>query len=278
MTPGQRADALVAEYCISDPADLDIEAISFAAGMTVEYRNLIGCEATLVGYGNQAIAMINPSSVRGRERFSIGHELGHWTMHRGRSFRCRVDDPEQNLTSSAPVEKEADEFAAHLLMPSSLFVPKVKALGKPSLHDVEALGNTFGASLLATCLRLTDINTLPIVIACYSMQRRHWWKAAAHVPNRWFLKDTLDEDSFAYDLLTSGKARQTLGKQSADAWFKNDDADDYELLEHCIGRANGQVLVLLYLPESVMTNTRFDETVLPRRFNQHGSYVGKRRF
>lgn len=76
MTPGQRADALIAEYCISDPTDLDIEAISFAAGMAVEYRNLIGCEATLVGYGDQAIATINPAAVRGRERFSIGHELG----------------------------------------------------------------------------------------------------------------------------------------------------------------------------------------------------------
>lgn len=276
MTPGQRADALIAEYCISDPTDLDIEAISFAAGMAVEYRNLIGCEATLVGYGDQAIATINPAAVRGRERFSIGHELGHWTLHRGQSFRCRVDDPEQNLTSSASLERQADEFAAHLLMPSGLFVPRVRALGKPNLNDIEVLGDVFGASLLATCLRLVDIDTLPVIIACYSAQRRIWWKAAAHVPKRWFLKDTLDEDSFAYDLLDNGKTCRGLGKQSADAWFKNDDADDYEVLEHCIGRANGQALVLLYLPESVMTNTRFDETVSPRRLNQHGSYANKR--
>src|SRR5688500_10519171 len=99
MTPGQLAEARISELGIVDPRDLDVEAIAFDAGMSVEYEDLEGCEAMLVGVNDQAIATIRPSGVRGRERFSIGHELGHWEMHRGRSFFCRVDEPDRNLKS-----------------------------------------------------------------------------------------------------------------------------------------------------------------------------------
>ena len=85
MTPGQRAEARIAELGIRDPGDLDVEAIAVDAGVSVRYEPLNGCEATLVGVGNRAIATIRKSPVRGRERFSIGHELAHWELHRGRS-------------------------------------------------------------------------------------------------------------------------------------------------------------------------------------------------
>lgn len=100
MTPGQRAEARVEELGIRSPQELDVEAIAYDAGVHVRYAALVGCEATLIGFESQAIATINPSNVRGRERFSIGHELGHWEMHRGRSFRCRADEPDANLSSN----------------------------------------------------------------------------------------------------------------------------------------------------------------------------------
>lgn len=279
-TPGQRAESLISEFFISDPRELDVEAISLAMDMGVEYEFLSGCEATLVGFVDSAIATINHSSVRGRERFSIGHELGHWMMHRGKSFRCRVDEPDLNWLSNIALEKEADEFAAHLLLPSSIFNPAVKQIGKPDFNRIEELATLFETSLLATCFRLADIDTLPVILACYDSTRRLWWKSSAHIPRRWFLKDRLDEDSFAYDLLHSGKQPKTLGKQSADAWFKNDDAEKYEVWEHCIGRPGGQVLVLLYLPDPMMQNGRFDPSVGTTRHNQYGSYMvkGNRKF
>ncbi len=60
----------------------------------------------------------------GRRRFTIGHELGHWCMHRehGEPIYCRAgaiaeegDRPERPLS-----EREADAFAAALLMPAQL--------------------------------------------------------------------------------------------------------------------------------------------------------------
>ena len=40
MTPGQRAEARIAELGIADPRDIDIEAIAFDAGIRVEYELL----------------------------------------------------------------------------------------------------------------------------------------------------------------------------------------------------------------------------------------------
>ena len=60
----------------------------------------------------------------GRRRFTIGHELGHWVMHRepGRqSLFCRhaeVDEEEKDR--SHEIEREANAFAAALTMPAHL--------------------------------------------------------------------------------------------------------------------------------------------------------------
>ncbi len=62
-----------------------------------------------------------------RRRFTIGHELGHWTLHRtGGAVWCRsnaVDPPEDEPAprrAYPPEESEANQFAAALLMPAHL--------------------------------------------------------------------------------------------------------------------------------------------------------------
>jgi len=258
MTPGQRAEARIAELGIRDPQDLDVEAIAADAGLTVRYEPLNGCEATLVGVGQRAIATIRPSSVRGRERFSVGHELAHWEMHRGRSFRCRVDEPVLNLESNVQLEREADEFSSHLLMPRPLFNPRVLAQRWPTIAHLQEIAETFQTSQAATLIRLAKVDTLPVIVASYSIEGRLWYCAARHVPRRWRLKSVLDRDSFAHELLTRGTPTLEPRKQSADAWFDDDGADEYELLEQCVPGMPGKVLVTLYLVEPEMFEEGYD--------------------
>lgn len=272
---GQRAEALIAELGISSPKDLDVEAIAFDSRVEVVYEAMAGCEASLVGYRDRAIATVNPSGVRGRERFSAAHELGHWHLHRGRSFQCRVDDPSANLASDRALEKEADTFAAHLLMPGPLFNPVIAQLGQPSFQQLTRVAGDFETSIMATALRLAGINTLPVIVACYGRDGKRWSLPAADIPKRWFLKSKLDEDTFTYDLVNSGKECRGLGKQPADAWFENDDAGKYEVLEQCVGSIGGTALVLLYL-QSEMLYAGFDWNVGNRKYTERGSYVPRR--
>lgn len=78
---------------------------------------------------------------------------------------------------------------------------------------------------------------------------------APMVPSRWKLKQELDTDTLAHDFVrvntTSGS-----GKQSAEAWFENSDADRYEIWEECIPYRTGQVLVLLYLSDEMLETER----------------------
>lgn len=265
MTPEAAAERRIQSLGISNPQDLDIEAIAYDAGVNVEYAELSGCAATLVGYGNHAIATIKPSPNRGRERFSIGHEIGHWDLHRGQSFKCRVDDVSENLTANRRKEREADMYAAHLLMPSTLFNPIISRLRNPGFSEIQKVAEQFDTSLLATSIRLVHVNKMPVIVACYSGGKLKWQLRAQDIPQRWWLRSRLDEDSFAYDLLMEGKSRQSPGKQPAETWFENDDAENYEVLEHCIGTTNGDILVLLHVNNDDMLGAMFDPAVGKKR-------------
>lgn len=275
MLPGIRAEQRIKELGLSNPKDIDVDLIAMDAGMRVEYEQLEGCEAMLIGVGNRAIASIKPSTSRGRERFSIGHELGHWEMHRGKSFRCRVDQPDQNFSSDKVLEKEADSYAAHLLMPTFMFEPAVKAHIEPSFLELNGLTKIFDTSLLATAMRLVDIDALPAILACYRSTGVRWSKSAAHIPRRWFLRNRLDDDSFADDYFQTGKEHPRLGKQSAETWFENPDAEWYEVRECCRAGPDGDLLVLIYL-ESKMLRAGFDPTVGMTRYTANGSYVTRK--
>jgi len=85
-----------------------------------------------------------------------------------------------------------------------------------------------------------------------------WYCAAKQVPRRWRLKPVLDRDSFAYELLTRGTPTLEPRKQSADAWFDNDEAEAHEVLEQCVPGMPGKVLVTLYLGEAAMFDEGYD--------------------
>jgi hypothetical protein len=252
VTPGDLADSIINEFAIRDPQDIDVEAIAIDAGMQVRFRQLDGCSATLIGVKNRAIATISPSGNRGRDRFSIGHELGHWSMHRGQSFYCRAENFGNYSRADRSKEKQADEFAGRLLIPTTLVRPRIGKVSTLSFQEIRALAADFVTSDLAMAFRVTLLDGFPVILCCYSAKGREWQVQAPMVPSRWRLKETLDSDTFAHDILQGRNAAAGSGKQSAEAWFENADADKHEITEECAPYRTGQVLVLLYLSDEML--------------------------
>jgi len=277
MAEEHPAEARIAELGITAPREIDIEAIAYDSGVEVRYESLSGCEATLVGFASRAIATVQKHSIRPRQRFSIGHELGHWHHHRGQSFRCRVDDISDNLAGrDRGKEHQADDYSAHLLMPGQLFKPLVKQAKAPSFNDLREFAAEFDCSLLSTALRLIDVNTVPAILTCFNRDGLRWFRFSGDVPRRWYLKNQLDEDSFAYELISSGKTQPGFRKSSADTWFTNDDGEDHELREHSVEGYSGEVITLI-LPSEAMLAARFDPDAFPTRYNEMGPYTAKRK-
>lgn len=81
----------------------------------------------------------------GRRRFTIGHEVGHWVLHRrfGDGLFCRRSALlEEQPEPIPPAEDEANAFAAALLMPAGL----VRWAYKKTDGDFTVLCKMFGAS------------------------------------------------------------------------------------------------------------------------------------
>ena len=77
------AELLLQEYGVSQPEDIDLEAIAFDQGATIKYRRMDSCEARISGHGTTAVISINNTSHPDRQRFSLAHELGHWVQDKG---------------------------------------------------------------------------------------------------------------------------------------------------------------------------------------------------
>ena len=91
-----------------------------------------------------------------RRRFTIGHELGHWVMHRTgqQALFCRRTTVDETVALPArDIEEEASAFAAALLMPQWLFVREHARCG----GDVAELGRVFGTSETATQRRVAAL-------------------------------------------------------------------------------------------------------------------------
>ncbi len=91
-----------------------------------------------------------------RRRFTIGHELGHWEMHRDgqTALFCRSSTVDEDQRPAVPnVEEEASRFAAAVLMPQWLMVREHGRLG----DDLDGLCRAFRTSGVAMSRRMADV-------------------------------------------------------------------------------------------------------------------------
>lgn len=93
---------------------------------------------------------VAPGRGNGRRRFSIAHELGHFLLHR--------DLIAAGMTPGPQHEREANEFAAELLMPEEV-------IRRAGVNQLAELTGHFLVSPTALQVRLERLGILPQTIA-----------------------------------------------------------------------------------------------------------------
>ena len=247
------AERVLRDLGITDPGEIDLEAIAWHLGARIKRCDLDGCEARIIGHHDRAIIRVNRSSHPRRQRYSIGHELGHWHHHRGRMLICRSEDIGNRKQGKPQLERVADAYAGDLLLPQYLFAPVSRQYAEASFRTVRELGKLFDASLTATAIRLVESRHSPALLVCHGLEGRKWFARSTDVPERWFPRGDLDSESFAFDLLFGqGQEEAHPRLMGADAWFDRDEAQRYELREHSVRTADDEILTLLMLTEDRM--------------------------
>ena len=248
MKPLTPSEDLLQSLGITEPNEIDLEAIAYYQGAEVKYRHLDGCEARISGVGNKAIISISDSGIsRRRQRFSIGHELGHWCYHRGKSFACRKQDIGNYNAASATGEAErlADYYSANLILPLYMFKPIARQYGKHTFNTIFSIANLFEVSKTCTAIRYAEHSHVPSILVCYNQNGRKWFKRHQDVSGKLFPNKQLDHDSTVFDVLYGDRTTSSQTIATGDTWFNWYRADRYEVWEESVKMPNGEVLVLL---------------------------------
>ena len=252
FTANIRPDALLKALGVTEPKEIDLEAIAFSLRAQIQYRQLDGCDARIVGYGNDSIITINQANSERRQRFSIAHELGHWLLHRGLQLVCSVD--ETSFGEKPWSERQADRFAADLLLPLYIFEPLARSFGKLSLGVASELANQFQTSLTSTAIRLVEIERSAAFLVCHGLSGRKWYQRALGVPERWHPKLELAPESPAMATLFGRQQDDWKAKRvKATAWFDSRRAEGYFVYEQSARVGKDQILTLVVLDEAMVS-------------------------
>lgn len=161
------ADEVIAAFGLSAPIDLERialeERIQLAEGdYGEEFHGRIEYLAeveTFVVYHPRFHTNHYPSRVR----FSISHEFGHFYLphHREILLKGRAHYSLEGFRHKNAIEREADTFAAALLIPTRLLKERMGRRGFLSLSQILTLADDCKASAQATAFRYTRFTKEP---------------------------------------------------------------------------------------------------------------------
>jgi IrrE N-terminal-like domain len=122
--------------------------------------NLPGFDGALfkAPQGKMGWAIFYNNAIRstGRINFTLGHEFGHYLLHRlayPDGIRCGEQDFVQWDSAYGKIEHQANAFAANLLMPLDDFRRQVAPWSKIDLDMISHCSDRYRVSLIAAALR-----------------------------------------------------------------------------------------------------------------------------
>lgn len=232
-------------------------AIAASLGIEVQPKPMgeAGCSGMLIRFGDEfGIIYATHLGNSGYERFSVAHELGHYFLpgHPEHVLQHGAHQSHAGFASNDPYEREADFFAASLLMPSGLFRGAAARYAE-GLEAILGLADECETSLTAAAISYAKhghaavavvLSTGGKVNCCFHSDamkagRVGWLRPGSSIPS-----NTVTEE-LAADPSAVAKSKFAAAEVPLSVWFA--EAPALIATEEAIGLATyGKVLTVIH--------------------------------
>jgi len=252
-TAERHADQLISELQISEPGDIDIEAIAMTRNALVIDGGLTGAEARLTRSRSISFIRVN-REIReaGRRRFAIAHELGHLLLQEGSQFALCSDKDLMPFYTNSPDELEASAFASALLMPAKMFEPFCRDAA-PSLAKIGELAQRFQVTLTAAATRYIQFCPHRCCLVASTGGRIRYHRKTDDFGYSIAPRDNLNSATYAADFFKSDRLPVGMRDVKATAWLEGKRIDSSKMIkEESIAMPSyDSVLTLLWIDKDI---------------------------
>lgn len=208
----------------TQPSDFTLDEIASVLGILVKDVPIEGSDGRIMIKGDTAIISIKDTITHhGRRNFILGHEIGHFILHKNVS--SLFSDTDLTLSEwfkKGLQEQQANTFAVEILMPESLYRAKVtnKKLSIGLIEDVSAY---FQTSRLAAFLRYVSLGSYPIMIIFMEDGVIKWKMNSSDFPFTYLqIGSKVPAWTVAGDYFNKGTQEASPEKVDAIEWFPED--------------------------------------------------------
>jgi len=168
-----RASLVLRQSGITTPP-IPVEVVARRLGLQVSPASLgDDVSGVLVVQEGRGVIGYNSAHSPVRQRFSVAHEIGHYVLHR-KASQLFIDKEyfavfrdTHSSTGESRREREANAFAAALLMPTALLRLEIERQGLHLADEatLDSLAGLFRVSRQAMAYRLANLGIFPLQIA-----------------------------------------------------------------------------------------------------------------
>lgn len=221
--PEAYARALLAKLHVARVRDLD--AFAGSIGLRVREVDSEGFEGALVRVPNRPkgiIAVKRSIRERGRKRFTILHEIGHYVLpgHGVVDCVCKTENIESWRRSVPGHEVSANRFASELLLPPgevARYVPQHTA----TISVARKVCDEFEASLTASTLKCVEVTEEECAVVWSEGGLIKWCRPNDNFRYYVRVNEKVSADSHAAQLFKGSLERERDGAVPAEAWISS---------------------------------------------------------
>jgi Zn-dependent peptidase ImmA (M78 family) len=240
-----------------------VDLLASKLGLQVKEVNAETFEGALLRVKDHLLGTILISDAvhdQGRRRFTLAHELAHYVLpgHGSEEGYCRGKKLDRWSDILPRLEREANEFAAEILMPIHRILDLIS--GEPSFEVASSISQRCGSSLSASAFRLAELTTHRFAIVWSEDGVVLWSKSSKEFEFR-VKRGVCSDETMAFRCFSGKEVPNDYDLVPASAWLYDQNLkENASILEHSrLLPAYAAAITFLYVPMIIEEHSKFGD-------------------